>query len=64
MPIPVVEEKLCSGCGECAEICEAKAIEIVGEKASVEYYKCYNYNGTNCSACVEVCPRGAIILID
>lgn len=64
MVIPVVEQKLCTGCGECAEMCEANAIGIVGEKARVDYRKCYNYNGSNCSACVEVCPRGAIILVD
>jgi len=68
MVIPVVEQKLCTGCGECAEMCEANAIGIVGEKARVDYRKCYNNyngnNGSNCSACVEVCPRGAIILVD
>ena len=63
MAIPVVEQKLCSGCGDCAETCEANAIEIVGEKARVDYHKCHNYNGSNCSACVEVCSRGAIILV-
>ncbi len=44
MAIPVVEQKLCTGCGECAEMCEANAIEIAGEKARIDYRKCYNYN--------------------
>ena len=64
MTIPVVEQKLCTGCGECVEVCEANAIRIVGEKARIDYNRCYNTNGGNCRACVDVCPRGAIRLVD
>ncbi len=62
--IPVVEQKLCTGCEQCAEACEAKAIKMVSEKARIEYEKCYSYNGRNCRACVDACPRNAIGLVE
>jgi ferredoxin len=64
MTIPVVEQKLCTGCGDCVEICETNAISIVGEKARIDYSKCYNAKGSNCRACADVCSKGAIKLID
>jgi ferredoxin len=64
MTIPVIEQKLCTGCGDCVEICEADAIRIVGEKVRIDYNRCYNSKGSNCRACADVCPRGAIKLVD
>jgi ferredoxin len=64
MAIPVVAQKLCTGCGECASACEANAIELLGEKAIIDYARCSRNNGRNCSACVDVCPREAITLVD
>jgi ferredoxin len=64
MTIPVVEQKLCSGCGDCASVCEANAIELVGEKPIIDYERCTSYNGSDCSACVDVCPREAITMKD
>ena len=67
MAIPVVEQKLCLGCGECVDVCEANAIRIIGEKARINYLKCYNHdksNKSNCSACAQACPRDAIKLVD
>jgi hypothetical protein len=64
MAIPVIEQKLCTGCGDCAVVCEAHAIEITGEKARIAYTKCYSYNKITCNACVEACPREAIFFID
>jgi ferredoxin len=62
--IPIIEQKLCTGCGECAAVCEANAVEMVGEKAIIDYERCYSYNGCDCSTCVDVCPRNAITLMD
>lgn len=64
MTIPVVEQKLCTGCAECVEICEANAIITAGEKARIDYRKCYNSNGRNCRACADVCPKDAIKFVD
>jgi ferredoxin len=64
MAIPVVEQKLCTGCGKCVEVCEANAIRTEGENARINYNKCYNSNGSNCRTCADVCPKGAIRLVD
>ena len=64
MAIPVVERKLCTGCGECATACEANAIEMLGEKAIINYERCTRIHGRDCRACVDVCQREAITLID
>ncbi|MCW3133808.1 MAG: 4Fe-4S binding protein [Methanophagales archaeon] len=59
MKIPVVEQKRCTGCRECIIVCEPNAIEIVNEKAIIDYGRCYG-NTAICSACIEICPQGAI----
>jgi len=64
MLIPVVEQKLCAGCGDCVDICGANAIRIVGETARISYNLCYNSNGSDCRACADVCPRGAIRMVE
>lgn len=64
MAIPVIEQKVCSGCGECATACEAQAIEVVGDKAVITYARCSRYKGRDCRACVDACPREAITVIE
>jgi len=51
---PVVTKK-CVGCGKCASVCPAKAIEIIDCKASIDRTKCIK-----CYCCQEFCPFGAI----
>jgi MinD superfamily P-loop ATPase len=62
--IPVIEPKLCTGCGECVSACEAHAIEVRGEKAIIDYERCSMLNGRDCRACVDICPREAITVIE
>ena len=64
MAVPFIDPKLCAGCGECAAVCEANAIDITGEKAKIAYTSCYSYKGNTCRSCVEACPREAISFID
>ncbi len=52
---PVLDEKLCIGCGTCANLCPAKAIEIKNGKMTVDYEKCYG-----CSICQIQCPHLAL----
>ena len=52
---PVLEENLCVGCGTCANLCPAKAIEIKNGKMTVDYDKCYG-----CSICQIQCPHLAL----
>ncbi|MGB7532851.1 MAG: 4Fe-4S binding protein [Halobacteriota archaeon] len=59
MGIPVVEQERCTGCRECISVCEVTAIDIVNEKAVIDYEKCYG-DTEICRACIEMCPQSAI----
>jgi ferredoxin len=52
---PVQEKGSCAGCGQCAEICPAEAIELGQKKVDFDYDRCIR-----CYCCQEVCPRDAI----
>ena len=52
---PVQEERECAGCGECAEICPAEAIQLKAKKLAFDYDRCIR-----CYCCQEVCPQDAI----
>ena len=45
----------CIGCKLCEKACEADAIHVVDNLASIDYSKC-----TGCGACVAKCPRKII----
>lgn len=49
----------CIGCGICAKNCEAQAITVEGNCASIDYAKC-----TGCGVCQEKCPRDVIRMLD
>jgi len=51
----VVNEELCNGCGACAEICPAEAVQIVDGKARVDADSCIE-----CGVCEMDCPEDAI----
>lgn len=55
-----IDEKLCDGCGLCAEACEEGAIAVVGGKAKL-------ISENHCDGlgnCLPVCPQGAISFIE
>ncbi len=54
-PVPVVDEKKCIKCRKCAEICQFKAIILIGETVLTFHELCHS-----CGGCAEVCPAGAI----
>lgn len=54
-PVPQVDENKCTLCGKCAEICEFKAIVVIGETVLPFHELCHS-----CGGCMEVCPEGAI----
>ena len=56
-PRPRVKQKLCVGCGECAESCPAKAISITERRACIDYSRCIH-----CFCCQEMCPIHAIVI--
>jgi MinD superfamily P-loop ATPase len=59
LPVPQVDERRCTGCGQCARICQFSAIVCVKEKVLVFPELCHG-----CGGCVRVCPEGAITEVD
>lgn len=55
IPVPVVDQALCNGCGSCADFCAFNAISAVGSTALVFPDLCHG-----CGGCKEICPTGAI----
>lgn len=49
----------CNGCGLCEKIGHCNAITVVDRKSRINRDKCLA-----CSTCVDVCPRGAIRMVD
>ena len=54
-PVPEVDMEKCSLCGKCGEICQFKAIVVVGDTVLPFHELCYS-----CGGCMEVCPEKAI----
>ena len=52
---PVVKKKECEGCGECRDICPAKAITMVKQKPRIDRKACIR-----CFCCQEFCPKSAM----
>ena len=54
-PVPQVDPEKCNLCGQCNEICQFKAIVLIGETVLTFPELCHS-----CGGCVEVCPVNAI----
>ena len=54
-PVPEVDEEKCTLCGKCAEICQFKAIVVLGETVLPFHELCHS-----CGGCERVCPENAI----
>ncbi len=55
VPVPKIDEEKCTLCGKCAEICQFKAIIVIGETILTFHEMCHG-----CGGCLEVCPENAI----
>jgi len=53
--IPVVDEKLCSGCRNCVEFCKFNALAYINNKLMVFEEICHS-----CGGCVLFCPEVAL----
>lgn len=53
--IPVIDEKECTGCGTCIEICPPGAITLADGKACIAEDLC-----EECGFCAPECPVAAI----
>ena len=54
-PVPEIDMDKCTFCGKCGELCEFKAIVVVGETVLAFDELCHS-----CGGCMAVCPEGAI----
>ena len=55
IPVPVVDEQKCTGCGACGEICQFSAILSINKTVLTFDKMCHG-----CGGCVLVCPVGAL----
>ncbi|MGE5574455.1 MAG: ATP-binding protein [Bacteroidota bacterium] len=55
LPVPVVDQSKCNGCGRCSEICAFNAIIAIGTQVMVFPELCHG-----CGGCSRFCPMGAI----
>ncbi len=55
VPVPLVDEKLCSGHGKCAEMCEFNALACIDGRVLVFSELCHS-----CGGCWLICPEKAI----
>lgn len=53
--VPKLQADECVGCGECARICPADAIQMVSRRPQINRRKCIR-----CFCCQEFCPKGAM----
>jgi MinD superfamily P-loop ATPase len=54
-PVPMIDEKKCSGCKKCVEICRFNAITVIGETVLTFPELCHG-----CGGCKKVCPEKAV----
>jgi MinD superfamily P-loop ATPase len=55
MPVPVVDERRCTHCGACSDLCQFKAISVIGELILTFPEMCHG-----CGGCIAVCPEQAL----
>ncbi len=50
----------CTGCGDCAEVCPARCLEVVGEEGGPVALRLEVTACIGCGRCLEVCAEGAL----
>jgi MinD superfamily P-loop ATPase len=52
---PVIDEAVCNRCGACVDLCQFKAVSILGSTIITFPEMCHG-----CGGCLAVCPEGAV----
>jgi MinD superfamily P-loop ATPase len=55
MVVPLADESRCTRCGACSELCQFKAISLLGQVLLIFPEMCHG-----CGGCLAVCPEGAL----
>jgi len=50
-----VDQKKCTGCQTCVDVCPSEAIQIENDKAKIDEAAC-----VDCESCIDECPESAI----
>lgn len=57
-PLPSIDQRRCTGCHRCIDVCPTQALAQIAGKAFLVYPERCTY----CTACEDVCPKDAIAL--
>lgn len=55
LEVPIADEARCTFCGACADLCQFKAITVLGSVLLAFPEMCHG-----CGGCIAVCPQGAL----
>lgn len=55
LPIPIIDQARCSRCRSCVDLCQFKAITLMGKMIMTFPEMCHG-----CGGCMAICPEGAI----
>lgn len=55
LEIPVLDERRCSFCGACSELCQFKAVSVMGKLVLTFPEMCHG-----CGGCIAICPEKAL----
>lgn len=56
LAVPVLDENRCRLCGACVDLCQFKAISLLGRHIMLFPEMCHG-----CGGCLSICPEGALI---